>query len=156
MAKQTYSTLADAIHLAEFAHRNQFDKAGFPYIEHPKRVLETVKAMGVKPYVQQAAILHDVVEDTPFTISMLSDLGFAEPVLVVVDLVTRRDGVSADQYYAEIAKNPDAAAVKIADIRDNLAPWRLSYLPDATQERLREKYRKALIAIGHPNLPVVF
>lgn len=145
---QKYNTLADAVALAEFAHRNQFDKAGFPYIEHPKRVLENVKAMGVKPYVQQAAILHDVVEDTAFTLDMLGALGFSEPVLLVVDLVTRKELVTAESYYEAISKNPDAVAVKQADIRDNLAPWRQVYLPEETQARLQEKYAKALRLIG--------
>lgn len=145
---QKYNTLADAIALAEFAHRNQFDKAGLPYIEHPRRVLENVKAMGVRPFVQQAAILHDVVEDTAFTIPMLRELGFSEPVLILVDLVSRKKEVPAEDYYAAIRPNADARAIKAADIRDNLAPWRLSYLPQETQERLRAKYCKALAAIG--------
>jgi (p)ppGpp synthase/HD superfamily hydrolase len=145
---QSFNSLADAVALAEFAHRNQFDKAGLPYIEHPRRVLENVKAMGVKPYVQQAAILHDVVEDTPFSIDILRSLGFSEPVLLVVDLVTRKKGVPSDQYYAAIRENPDAVAVKQADIRDNLAPWRLSYLDGSTQLRLMDKYATALRLIG--------
>jgi (p)ppGpp synthase/HD superfamily hydrolase len=145
---QRYSSLPDAIALAEFAHRNQTDKAGFPYIEHPKRVLENVKAMGAKPYVQQAAILHDVVEDTAFSLDILQSLGFSEPVLLVVDLVTRKKGVEPDEYYAAIRKNPDAVLVKQADITDNTLPWRLAYLPDETQDRLRVKYMRALHAIG--------
>jgi (p)ppGpp synthase/HD superfamily hydrolase len=145
---QSFNSLADAVALAEFAHRNQFDKAGFAYIEHPKRVLENVKAMGVKPYVQQAAILHDVVEDTPFSIDILRSLGFSEPVLIVVDLVTRKKEVAPEDYYKAISQNPDAVAVKQADIRDNLAPWRLTYLPAETQDRLRAKYAKALRLIG--------
>jgi (p)ppGpp synthase/HD superfamily hydrolase len=145
---QRYGSIQDAIALAEFAHRNQFDKAGFPYIEHPRRVLENVKAMGAKPYVQQAAILHDVIEDTAFTLDMLSDLGFSEPVLLVVDLVTRKKGVSPEDYYAAIRENADAVLVKSADIRDNTLPWRLAYLPQETQDRLRVKYVRALHAIG--------
>lgn len=145
---QKFSTLQDAIALAEFAHRNQVDKAGFPYIEHPRRVLENVKAMGAKPYIQQAAILHDVVEDTAFTLDMLADLGFSEPVLLVVDLVTRKKDIPSDNYYAAIRKNPDAVLVKSADITDNTLPWRLSYLPQETQDRLVIKYVRALHAIG--------
>jgi (p)ppGpp synthase/HD superfamily hydrolase len=145
---QKYNSLPDAIALAEFAHRNQTDKAGFPYIEHPKRVLENVKAMGAKPYVQQAAILHDVVEDTAFSLEILASLGFSEPVLLVVDLVTRKKDVPSDDYYAAIRKNPDAVLVKQADIRDNLSPWRLVYLPQETQDRLQVKYARALHAIG--------
>lgn len=148
---QRYGSIQDAIALAEFAHRNQFDKAGFPYIEHPRRVLENVKAMGAKPYVQQAAILHDVVEDTAFTLDMLSDLGFSEPVLLVVDLVTRKSDVTSTEYYARIRQNADAVMVKAADISDNTLPWRLAYLPQETQDRLRVKYARALHSIGAKN-----
>ncbi len=48
-------TLQDAIDLATFAHRHQRDKAGEPYINHPLRVLESVKAQGAQAYVQMAA-----------------------------------------------------------------------------------------------------
>jgi hypothetical protein len=47
-------------------------------------------------------------------------------------------------YYSEIKKNPGAVQVKLADIGDNLQPWRLAYLPSETQERLRTKYAKAI------------
>ena len=144
---QTYSTLADAVALATFAHRNQFDKAGMPYIDHPLRVLESVKAMGARPYVQMAAVLHDVTEDTAFTYDMLLRLGFSEAVVNLVTILDRT-GEDPDEYYANIRANPDAQMIKVADIRDNTAPWRLCYLDEATQERLRNKYAKALKAIG--------
>lgn len=169
---QKFASLPDAIALAEFAHRNQLDKAGLPYIDHPKRVLEKVKAMGGLPYVQIAAVLHDVTEDTAFTHQMLLDLGFSEAAVDIVRLVDRnsaslefdyrnigRDvggfvkgnpwylalGIDARDnfYYEEIAKNPGAKMVKLADIEDNLSPWRLSYLSDETQKRLQVKYARA-------------
>lgn len=152
---QKFKTLSDAIALAEFAHRNQVDKAGLPYIEHPKRVLEKVKAQGVLPYVQMAAILHDVTEDTAFTPEMLLDLGFPESAVKIVRLLDRelsealyyegeKKGMSKDEfYYTEIAKDDGARLVKLADIEDNLSPWRLAYLEEATQTRLRRKYAKA-------------
>jgi (p)ppGpp synthase/HD superfamily hydrolase len=59
-------TLADCVRLAEFAHFHQRDKAGDEYIRHPKRVLASVQAQGAQPYVQMAAVLHDVTEDTAF------------------------------------------------------------------------------------------
>lgn len=151
---QTYSTLQDAIALATFAHRNQFDKAGMPYIDHPLRVLAAVQAMGARPYVQMAAVLHDVSEDTAITTVMMSDLGFSDAVTNLVNLVDKEfyrgenGQVDIDAYYAGIKANPDARMIKAADIRDNTAPWRLSYLPDETQDRLTKKYAKALDAIG--------
>lgn len=162
---QKFKTLADAIALAEFAHRNQTDKAGLPYIDHPRRVMETVKSQGALPYVQQAAILHDVTEDTAFTTDMLLALGFSEATVNVIRLVDRDasaakwDGLIRTQefltpeeiknakdhfYYKEISRDPGAVQVKKADIADNLSPWRLSYLSDDTQTRLKGKYAKAL------------
>lgn len=154
---QKFKTLPDAIALAEFAHRNQVDKAGLPYIEHPRRVLEKVKAQGALPYVQMAAVLHDVTEDTAFTPEHLLDLGFPESVVNIVRLLDRGlseiawyhvpdidDNISKDEfYYSEIAKDPGARLVKLADIEDNLSPWRLSYLSQETQDRLNRKYAKA-------------
>ena len=174
---QTFKTLPDAIALAEFAHRNQVDKAGLPYIDHPRRVLAKVQAQGAMPYVQIAAILHDVTEDTKFNTDMLSVLGFSEAALQIVDLLDRhqsarrfheanegRDvgGVTKGQpwylalgieaidefYYSSIKADPGALMVKLADIEDNLSPWRLSYLSQETQERLQAKYAKAKEALG--------
>lgn len=161
---QKFKTLTDAIALAEFAHRNQVDKSGLPYIEHPLRVLAKVQAQGGLPYVQMGAILHDVTEDTAFTPEMLLDLGVPESAVEIVKLVDRGyskwyhfaadgplnyalDGTKEQIdyfYYEGIKKNPGAVQVKLADIEDNLSPWRLSYLSEETQKRLKEKYKKAL------------
>ena len=172
---QKFKTLSAAIALAEFAHRNQTDKAGYGYIEHPRRVLAKVQAQGAQPYVQMAAILHDVTEDTAFTHEMLLDLGFSEAVVNIVKLLDRDysktiyDGYvravtanpenlwwtgkgyipqdqrpTADEfYYEQIKRNPGALMVKLDDIEDNLSPWRLAYLSEDTQKRLKTKYAKA-------------
>lgn len=162
---QKFKTLADAIALAEYAHRNQVDKAGLPYIDHPKRVLQTVQAQGVQPYVQIAAVLHDVTEDTAFTSNILLDLGFSEAAVHLVRLLDRDYSKNQfetwnaqfttnkpnalsrtpdEYYYHAIKQNRDATIVKLADIRDNLSPWRQAYLTPETQDRLKKKYEKAL------------
>lgn len=159
---QKFKTLSDVIALAEFAHRNQTDKAGLPYIEHPRRVLQAVQTQGALPYVQMAAILHDVTEDTAFTCDMLSGLGVPSPAVEIIRLVDRDASLNewktlAEEfidhesfpdpdtfYYDQIKTNPGALQVKLADIGDNLQPWRLSYLPDDEQKRLQKKYAKAL------------
>lgn len=157
---QKFASLPDAIALAEFAHRSQLDKAGLPYIEHPKRVLAKVQAQGALPYVQIAAILHDVTEDTHFTPEMLLELGFSEAAVDVVErldrdrskqmysLFSKYDSVE-DFYYGRIKEHPGALMVKLADIEDNLSPWRLSYLPGDTQRRLRRKYHYAKLILEH-------
>ncbi len=155
-------TLQDAIDLATFAHRKQFDKAGEPYINHPLRVLNSVQAQGAQAYVQMAAVLHDVTEDTPFTAEMLTAFGVPEATVEIVKLVDRDfsgikwyhepdvdDPISKDEfYYQEIRKNPGALIVKKADIGDNTQPWRLEYLPPETRERLIKKYAKAMEALS--------
>lgn len=164
-------TLQDTIDLATFAHRHQYDKAGEPYINHPLRVLQSVQAQGARAFVQMAAVLHDVTEDTPFTPQMLLDLGVPEAAVDIVRLMDR--GLSevkwartwmgsmvngknffevypypVDFYYADIRSNPGAVQVKKADIGDNTQPWRLEYLDPKTQDRLRAKYAKALKALN--------
>lgn len=148
-----FQTLDDAIKLAEFAHRHQFDKSGFSYVEHPKRVLATVQAQGAPPFVQIAAVLHDIAEDTPFNVAVLKQLGFSEAVAHLVFILSRKYYKSSyrvddQEYYAKIAENAHAKMIKLADIADNTLEWRLSYLEHETQDRLREKYRKALVALG--------
>jgi (p)ppGpp synthase/HD superfamily hydrolase len=163
MIMQTFKTLDDAIELARYAHRNQIDKAGLKYIEHPLRVLAKVQAQGAMPFVQVAAVLHDVSEDTAFTTDILLDLGFSEAAVSLICLLDRGysknmfsmlmggtpdSEAATDYYYAQINANPNARLIKLADIEDNLSPWRLSYLEPATQERLKAKYAKALTALG--------
>jgi (p)ppGpp synthase/HD superfamily hydrolase len=160
---QKFKSLPDAIVLAEFAHRNQLDKAGLPYIEHPKRVLAKVQAQGALPYVQIAAVLHDVTEDTAFTFQMLLDLGFSEAAVNVVMLLDRDYSKhlfdsspsfgstinESDFYYGCIRENAGAKLVKLADIEDNLSPWRQSYLPEETQKRLQAKYAHAKLVLEY-------
>ncbi len=159
---QKFKTLADVVALAEFAHRNQVDKAGEPYFKHPKRVMRSVQDQGAQPYVQMAAVLHDVTEDTAFTPQMLLDLGVPEAAVTIVKLVDRDFSLKIwkelevehgdhesfpdpeTYYYDRIRENRGALMVKLADIQDNCQPWRVNYLPLATQERLRAKYAKAL------------
>ena len=151
---QTFNTLNDAIALAKFAHFKQKDQAGFDYFEHPRRVMQAVQAQGAAPYVQMAAVLHDVTEDTKFTSDMLYELGFSPAVIVLLDLLDRNTsaklfrarGGAADAdtfYYENIRDNPAALMIKTADISDNTLLYRLAYLPEARQEKLKAKYARA-------------
>lgn len=183
---QKFKTLSDAKALARFAHFHQKDKAGLPYIEHPLRVLVTVQARGCQPYVQMAAVLHDVPEDTAFSHDILLALGFSEAVVELTRLLDRGysekvwrqrrihqqrlieswSDLDADEfrlamsqwddkhgsltetadefYYTRIKQSREATIIKLADIADNMAPWRQAYLSEETQNRLKAKYAKAL------------
>jgi len=137
------STLERAIEIAAGAHAGQQDKAGAPYILHPLRVMLSVK----EPAQRIAAVLHDVVEDTPWTLEQLRAEGFGDEVLRAVDALTKRDGEDYLAFVDRAGRDPVARPVKIADIRDNMDESRIARDTDRDRERL-EKYRQALVRLG--------
>lgn len=130
--------LNEAIAMAAQAHDGQFDRAGEPYILHPLRIM---LAMGTEAE-RIVAVLHDVVEDGDVGLGDILAL-FGEDVRAGVDAVTRRAGESYPDFIERAKANPIGRAVKLADIRDNLAPWRSGSLTDS----LRERYEAARLAL---------
>ncbi|UIP59592.1 hypothetical protein DSM26151_25030 [Agromyces marinus] len=133
--------------IAFVAHRGRVDKAGAPYIDHPGRIAERFDPVD-EPVAAAAAWLHDVLEDTPLSARELLEAGVLPDVVEVVERLTRREGMSLDAYYEGICSHPIAFRVKLADIDDNMAPWRLRKLDFEMQQRLIGKYRNARIALG--------
>ncbi|RZS31433.1 HD domain-containing protein [Herbihabitans rhizosphaerae] len=133
-------TVDDAVRIAREAHAGQTDKSGRPYIGHPLRVMARLDG----EYERMTAVLHDVVEDTAVTLDDLAAAGCPPEVIAAVDAVSKRAGEVAEDYLARVAADPIALAVKRADIADNSSPERLSRLDEATRDRLRAKYSRAL------------
>jgi len=133
--------------IAFIAHRGQLDRSGAAYVDHPGRVAEQFDPVE-EPIEAASAWLHDVLEDTPVTVQELHEAGVLPEIIEVVLLLTRTPEVSPDEYYAGIRRNPVALRVKLADIDDNTAPWRLRRLDFEMQLRLAEKYRYARHALG--------
>ena len=129
--------LEDAILLAVEAHRGQKDTGGAPYILHPLRVMLKVNTDSER----MAAILHDVVEDTPVTLENLRNAGYPEPVLEAIDCLTRRKGESYEDFIRRIKPNPIARKIKLADLEDNMDLSRISSPQSKDLERV-DKYRK--------------
>ncbi|HSX62752.1 MAG TPA: HD domain-containing protein [Tahibacter sp.] len=128
------STIERAIEIAARAHAGQRDKAGAPYIFHPLRLMLAVRG----DEERMAAVLHDVVEDTPLTFDDLLREGFSEPVVDALRALTKHDGESRIDAAHRAAANPIARAVKLADVADNMD---LSRIPSPTEKdhaRLRE------------------
>ncbi len=135
--------------IATIAHRGQVDKAGQPYIDHPRRVAERVwDRYTFVPEDVAAAWLHDVLEDTDITRDDLRATGIPWKVIDVVELLTRQDGQQPEEYYELIRGNHSARIVKLADIADNTDPNRLVLLDDETIARLTRKYAKARQLLG--------
>jgi (p)ppGpp synthase/HD superfamily hydrolase len=129
--------LEKALEIAMAAHKGQTDRGGQPYIFHPIRVMSSVK--GYKEKV--VALLHDVVEDSEYTLDDLN-AHFTQDVVMAVDLLTKDGTVDYDLYIAEIAENPTARRVKLADMEDNMDISRLHGEITMDDHWRLEKYHK--------------
>lgn len=137
-------TLERAIEIAAHAHAGQVDKAGQPYILHPLRLLLAVRS----PLERMAAVLHDVVEDTPLTFDDLAREGFPPEVIEAVRALTKQAGESRIAAAKRAVQNPIARAVKLADVADNMDLSRIAEPGAKDFARLQEyqQVREILLA----------
>ena len=131
-----------AIEIAAQAHRGQVDKAGDPYILHVLRVMlrmtdQTDMVVGV---------LHDIIEDTPWTAVDLAAEGFPPEVVRVILLLSRDEGESYEDFISRLAPDPLARRVKIADLEDNMDLGRIASVSQEDRERLN-RYQQAQQAL---------
>jgi (p)ppGpp synthase/HD superfamily hydrolase len=124
--------LEEAIGIAVQAHRGQKNRAGAPYILHPLRMMFRVQTEAQR----MAAVLHDVVEDTEWTLEALRERGFPAEVVDAVDHLTRREAESYDEFVTRAAAHPVARRVKLADLEDNMDVRRTGTLAEDDVERL--------------------
>lgn len=136
------STIERAVEIAAREHAGDTDKGGDPYLFHPLRLMFAVST----PAEKMAAVLHDVVEDTPVTLDDLKNEGFPVEVVVAVEALTKRTGETRVDAATRAAANPIARVVKLADVTDNMDLGRISDPKDSDFDRLKEyaKVRKIL------------
>ncbi len=133
------STLERAIAIAAVAHEGVRDKGGHPYILHPLRVMLAVNSTDE----MIVATLHDVLEDTDWTVDRLRQEGFSDTVLQALEALTIRDGEEYKSYVRRAGANLVAKKVKLADLADNMDVSRLSSLTERDIVRLK-KYEEAI------------
>ena len=119
--------------MAVEAHSGQTRWNGDPYVSHPMRVCAMVSDLG--DLAVGAALLHDVIEDTPFFLEDLSNLGFPAALVSTVGALTKRPGEPYFSYIHRIKRSPTARPIKLADIADNLR--------DLSDGPRRDKYLEA-------------
>lgn len=134
-------TVAQVDALAARAHSGQVDKIGVPYIEHVRAVAHGLAPLG--GVLEMAGLLHDVIEDTDWTAEQLIDAGVPQPVVDLVRAVTKQPGVPYDEMIRQVAADPLACLVKIADNAHNSLPERAARLPQDKRVRLAAKYAAA-------------
>lgn len=131
--------LAKAIEIALKAHEGQTDKAGMPYVGHVMRVMQAGRTIDEKI----VGVLHDIVEDTPWTFEALLAEGFPAHIVDALRCVTKlHDDEPYEAFIERVKSNPLAVAVKINDLTDNMDIRRLADITDKDVIRLR-RYLKA-------------
>jgi hypothetical protein len=132
--------------IAYEAHKDQVDKGGIPYILHPIHIAEQMDSSEATII----ALLHDVVEDTDWTIEELEQQGFSDDVIDAIKLLTYSKETPYMDYVRKIAfsSNPYAKKVKHADLEHNSDLTRFSVVDEKTLGRV-EKYRKAIEILEH-------
>ena len=153
-----------AMEIMEYAHRNQKRENGEDYAEHPARCLTSYRNLiGIGPNgdrvmdkdimyhnnvpfdgVQEVCLLHDVVEDTEFTIKDVRDIyvecGFESffdmYIKDALERITHDKSVDYGEYIKVVLQNPISAMVKMMDLQDNL------YVLDLV-DFTEEKYHRA-------------
>ena len=104
-----------ALKLCFDAHKEQTDKSGLPYVFHPFHLAEQMET----EETTIVALLHDVVEDTDYTLTDLAEMGFDKAIIDALTLLTHDDDTDYMDYVRAIKSNPIAKAVKLADLRHN-------------------------------------
>ena len=128
-----------ALRLAYEAHAGQFDKSGVPYVFHPLHLAEQME--DEESII--AALLHDVVEDTAWSLADLRAMGFPEKALEAVALLTHDPAEPYLSYVARVKENPIARRVKLADLRHNSDLSRIKKVTERDLKRV-EKYAAAI------------
>ena len=98
---------------AEFHHRGQSRSSGEPYITHPLAVAQIVANLGMNEPTVVAALLHDTVEDTEYTLEQMT-ADFSEEVALLVDGVTKLD----KSLYGDLAKAETIRKIIVAMFQD--------------------------------------
>lgn len=151
-----------AIYIATEAHRGELNPHdGELYIHHPQRVAISLRDAGFSEKYQAVAWMHDVVEDTEWSLQKIIDTldvlipwGLGEEqgkeIYYAIDSMTHRKGETNEEYYRRIARNPIARAVGFYD--KTVENFGRNHLIDDDEKRLRmaKKYSLATSILNGP------
>ena len=149
--KADLALLQRAYDVADERHASQMRKSGDPYITHPLAVANILAELGMDTTTLVAALLHDTVEDTGYSLVQLTD-EFGEEVAHLVDGVTKLDkvvlGTAAEgetirKMIIAMARDPRVLVIKVADRLHNMRTMR--FLPPEKQAR------KAKVVVSIPS-----
>ena len=128
-----------ALKLCFKAHKDQLDKSGLPYVFHPFHLAEQMDDEDSTI----VALLHDVAEDSDYTLKDIRGMGFGKDVMDALTLLTHDESEDYMSYVKKIAGNPLARKVKLADLAHNSDVTRLNHEPGEKDLQRLRKYEKA-------------
>jgi guanosine-3',5'-bis(diphosphate) 3'-pyrophosphohydrolase len=153
--KADVRTIERAYDVAAYWHRDQKRKSGDPYITHPLAVTTILAELGMNHETLCAALLHDTVEDTPYTLAQLRS-EFGEDIAALVDGVTKLDRVkygeaaeaeTVRKMVVAMSRDIRVLVIKLADRLHNMRT--LKYLPRAKQERKSRETLEIFAPLAH-------
>jgi guanosine-3',5'-bis(diphosphate) 3'-pyrophosphohydrolase len=140
--KADITLIERAYSVAERAHDGQKRKSGEPYITHPVAVAQILADLGIGAITLAAALLHDTVEDTEYTLDELRQ-DFGDEIAMLVDGVTKLDKLKyGDSAQAEtvrkmvvaMSKDIRVLVIKLADRLHNARTWGFVESASATRK----------------------
>ena len=137
------------------AHEGQLRKSGDPYITHPLAVTTILAELGMDPATLAAALLHDTVEDTAYSLEALTR-DFGDEIAMLVDGVTKLDKVTyGEAAQAEtvrkmvvaMARDIRVLVIKLADRLHNARTWR--YVSESSAKRKARETLEIYAPLAH-------
>ncbi|GAA1693942.1 GTP pyrophosphokinase [Mycolicibacterium murale] len=153
--KADLTLLQRAYAVAEERHATQLRRSGDPYITHPLAVANILAELGMDTTTLVAALLHDTVEDTGYTLEALT-AEFGDEVGHLVDGVTKLDrvvlGTAAEgetirKMIIAMARDPRVLVIKVADRLHNMRTMR--FLPPEKQARKARETLEVIAPLAH-------
>ena len=153
--KADLTLLQRAYGVADAKHASQSRRSGDPYITHPLAVASILAELGMDTTTLVAALLHDTVEDTGYTLEALT-ADFGDEVAHLVDGVTKLDkvvlGTAAEgetirQMLIAMARDPRVLVIKVADRLHNMRTIR--FLPPEKQAQKAHETLEVIAPLAH-------
>ncbi len=153
--KTDLAPLQRAYEVAEKRHETQMRHSGDPYITHPLAVANILAELGMDTTTLVAALLHDTVEDTGYSLEQLTE-DFGAEVAHLVDGVTKLDkvvlGTAAEgetirKMIIAMARDPRVLVIKVADRLHNMRTIR--FLPPEKQARKARETLEVIAPLAH-------